>query len=166
MATWWSGAAPTACATTACLPSRPARIRWSATAGSTSPSARPADVRVALPPRSAGWLSRRRPAQVSPTRCPGPCRTGRARRIAQGHGLAGAAGLALSFAGGRVEAELAIDGPLADGDLVAHVGRMIGLTQAVEAFEQHYRDHPQLGPLLARQSGLRVALAATPFEAL
>ncbi|HXE40747.1 MAG TPA: 3-methyladenine DNA glycosylase 2 [Azonexus sp.] len=74
--------------------------------------------------------------------------------------------LALSFAGGRVEAELAIDGPLADGDLAAHVGRMIGLTQAVEAFEQHYRDHPQLGPLLARQSGLRVALAATPFEAL
>lgn len=74
--------------------------------------------------------------------------------------------LALSFAPGRVEAELAIDGPLAYGDLAAHVGRMIGLTQAVETFEQQHRDHPQLGPLLARQSGLRVALAATPFEAL
>lgn len=74
--------------------------------------------------------------------------------------------LTLSFAGGRVAAELAIDWARADGDLAAHVGRMLGLTQAVEAFEQHHRDHPQLGPLLARQAGLRVPLAATPFEAL
>lgn len=74
--------------------------------------------------------------------------------------------LNLSFAPGRVEAELAIDGPAAGGDLAGHVGRMLGLTQAIEVFEQGYRHHPQLGPLLARQSGLRVALAATPFEAL
>ena len=50
--------------------------------------------------------------------------------------------------------------------LAKHVARMLGLTQPVEAFEAQHRQHPQLGPLLARQSGLRVPLAATPFEAL
>ena len=44
--------------------------------------------------------------------------------------------------------------------------RMLGLTQQVEAFERAYRDHPQLGPLIARHPGLRVPLSASPFEAL
>lgn len=50
--------------------------------------------------------------------------------------------------------------------LAGHVTRMLGLTQAVETFEAQYCEHPQLAPLLARQSGLRVPLAGTPFEAL
>lgn len=50
--------------------------------------------------------------------------------------------------------------------LAKHVSRMLGLSQPVEEFEAKHRQHPQIGPLLARQSGLRVPLAATPFEAL
>jgi DNA-3-methyladenine glycosylase II len=43
---------------------------------------------------------------------------------------------------------------------------MLGLSQQVEAFEQRYREHPQLGRLIVRQPGLRVPVTATPFEAL
>ncbi len=51
-------------------------------------------------------------------------------------------------------------------DLEAMVHRMLGLTQAVDAFEQRHRDHPLLGRLIAARPGLRVPLATTPFEAL
>jgi DNA-3-methyladenine glycosylase II len=44
--------------------------------------------------------------------------------------------------------------------------RMLGLTQGIEAFEAHYRDHPQLGALVVRNAGLRIPLSASPFEAL
>ncbi|MET1116250.1 MAG: AlkA N-terminal domain-containing protein [Comamonas sp.] len=44
--------------------------------------------------------------------------------------------------------------------------RMLGLTQNVASFEARWASHPALGPVLARQSGLRVPVAATPFEAL
>ena len=43
---------------------------------------------------------------------------------------------------------------------------MLGLDPPVELFEDQFGRHPQLGPLLARQSGLRVPQAASPFEAL
>lgn len=69
----------------------------------------------------------------------------------------------------QVAAELSIDGPAAAGETFAlenMVRRMLGLTQGVAAFEQTYRAHPQLGPLIAAHMGLRVPLAATPFEAL
>jgi DNA-3-methyladenine glycosylase II len=65
--------------------------------------------------------------------------------------------------------KLALDAPVTavNADALAfHVSRMLGLTQPVEEFEQTYRNHPRIGPLIARQSGLRVPLAATPFEAL
>lgn len=64
---------------------------------------------------------------------------------------------------------MAIDGSPTDSaphSLEYVVRRMLGLTQRIEDFEQAYRDHPQLGPLIARRPGLRVALSATPFEAL
>jgi len=80
-----------------------------------------------------------------------------------------AACLSLSFHPAHVDAELAIDGPstaASEKALTLLVCRMLGLTQRIEVFEQDYRQHPQLGPLIARQSGLRVPLAATPFEAL
>jgi len=80
-----------------------------------------------------------------------------------------AACLSLGFHDAHVEAELAIDGrsPAANEKaLTLLVCRMLGLTQRIEVFEQDYRQHPKLGPLIARQSGLRVPLAATPFEAL
>jgi DNA-3-methyladenine glycosylase II len=67
------------------------------------------------------------------------------------------------------EAELRVDGVLPDSGpetLRAMVHRMLGLAQPVEVFEQTYREHPQLGPLIAGQPGLRVPVTATPFEAL
>ncbi len=50
--------------------------------------------------------------------------------------------------------------------LAGLVRHMLGLDQPVEAFERAHAGHPQLGPLLARNAGLRVPQAATPFEAL
>lgn len=80
-----------------------------------------------------------------------------------------AACLTIRFHARRADAELVVDGSLAGSEsysLKYMVRRMLGLTQQIEDFEQAYRDHPQLGPLIARQTGLRVALTATPFEAL
>jgi DNA-3-methyladenine glycosylase II len=76
--------------------------------------------------------------------------------------------LTLKFDGLLVDAELAIDNPVleSDGSLEALLRRMLGLTQAIEIFEQTYRAHPHLGPLISRHSGLRIPLSATPFEAL
>ena len=46
------------------------------------------------------------------------------------------------------------------------VSRMLGLNQAIEKFEQSFCQHKQLQTLISRQAGLRVPLAASPFEAL
>lgn len=76
--------------------------------------------------------------------------------------------LTLKFDGLLVDAELAIDSPDTepDGSLEALLRRMLGLTQAIETFEQTYQVHPHLGPLIVRHPGLRIPLYATPFEAL
>ena len=77
--------------------------------------------------------------------------------------------LTLRFREHFVETELAIDGPESStsiDELNTMVRRMLGLTQAVDEFEHHHGRHPELGPLIARQRGLRVPLAASPFEAL
>ena len=68
--------------------------------------------------------------------------------------------LTLTFTGDAVDAQLDTEAPATAQALQAHfeamVTRMLGLTQDVDAFEQTHRRHPALGPLLARQSGLRV----------
>ncbi|MCR6632803.1 MAG: hypothetical protein NVV74_23705 [Magnetospirillum sp.] len=76
--------------------------------------------------------------------------------------------LSLAFTGGRVRAELHVDGPAAGAEaaLTSMVRRMLGLDQAVELFEDAYRRHPQLGRLIAQNPGLRLPVAASPFEAL
>ncbi len=75
--------------------------------------------------------------------------------------------LSIVFRAHLAEIELAIDGGSAEpAALAATARRLLGLDQPVEAFEQAHASHRQLAPLLARQSGLRVPLAATPFEAL
>lgn len=77
--------------------------------------------------------------------------------------------LSVRFVAGTANAELAVDGQLPASSEAAFqmmVRRMLGLTQDVEAFERHYRTHPQLGSLIARKPGLRVPITATPFEAL
>jgi DNA-3-methyladenine glycosylase II len=80
-----------------------------------------------------------------------------------------AARLSLRFTPQQVHADLHVDGIAPDSDqalLAAMVGSMLGLPQQVEAFEQCHAQHPQLGALIARHPGLRVPVAATPFEAL
>ena len=77
--------------------------------------------------------------------------------------------LTLRFDDASVVVELAIDGALVnDGQkqMERMARRMLGLTQRIEEFEQDYRAHPQIGALIARNTGLRVPLAATAFEAL
>jgi DNA-3-methyladenine glycosylase II len=77
--------------------------------------------------------------------------------------------LSLRFADGQALAELACDGPAQASDdaaLPRLLRHLLGLNQRIEEFEHAYRRHPQLGPLLAGQPGLRVPQAATPFEAL
>lgn len=64
---------------------------------------------------------------------------------------------------------LLIDGPaatasMADFDALAR--RLLGLRMDVAAFESCHGEHPELGALIQAQSGLRVPMAATPFEAL
>lgn len=58
------------------------------------------------------------------------------------------------------------DAALATQQVMPLVRRMLGLTQDVAALEAQWGEHPLLGPVLQRQTGLRVPLAATPFEAL
>lgn len=77
--------------------------------------------------------------------------------------------LSVLFSVGQVQAHLAVDGGWQDSEqqnFDAMIRRMLGLTQNIDAFERRYVDHPQLGELIARQPGLRVPVAATPFEAL
>lgn len=77
--------------------------------------------------------------------------------------------LSVVFKRGGAQAELAVDGdPSADSQarFKAMAGRMLGLANEVEAFERQYREHPVIGRLIAGQAGLRVPVAATPFEAL
>ncbi|ODT68181.1 MAG: 3-methyladenine DNA glycosylase 2 [Nitrosomonadales bacterium SCN 54-20] len=77
--------------------------------------------------------------------------------------------LSINFEPGLAKASLAIDGKVAEDCqpiFERMVRRMLGLTQRVEIFEEQYRDHPQLGTLIAQQPGLRVPVTATPFEAL
>ncbi len=77
--------------------------------------------------------------------------------------------LSIRFERDRACAELAIDGAVAwkpRAEFEAMIRRMLGLDQPIEQFERRYGRHPELGPLVARQRGLRVPVAATPFEAL
>jgi DNA-3-methyladenine glycosylase II len=77
--------------------------------------------------------------------------------------------LTIRFSAKAANAKLAVDGdgPV-DGRAVfkAMVYRMLGLSQDIDGFENRYRDHPQIGRLIANQPGLRVPVTATPFEAL
>ncbi|WP_043308372.1 DNA-3-methyladenine glycosylase [Pseudomonas sp. ML96] len=76
--------------------------------------------------------------------------------------------LGLRFAAGRVQVSLQVDGDSgADAQALRGLAeRMLGLTQAVQAFETAHADHPQIGRLLLTNPGLRVPQSATPFEAL
>lgn len=77
--------------------------------------------------------------------------------------------LSVRFEPGVATAALVIDGKAPEDShplFERMVRRMLGLTQGIELFEEQYREHPQLGVLIARQRGLRIPATATPFEAL
>lgn len=77
--------------------------------------------------------------------------------------------LAVRFVPSQAQVELHVAGRLRrqdDDDLQGLAHRLLGLTQPIEDFEQRYRQHQQLGRLIAARPGLRVAMCATPFEAL
>jgi len=75
--------------------------------------------------------------------------------------------LRIRFLPRQVEAELDVDGPEPEPAACERLARrMLGLEQEIDAFEQRCAEHPQLGRLVARRSGLRVPLAANPYEAL
>ncbi|MDC9592749.1 DNA-3-methyladenine glycosylase family protein [Xenorhabdus sp. IM139775] len=78
--------------------------------------------------------------------------------------------LTITLEKGRATIRLDIDGDKvgssrheALSELASH---MLGLKQPVEIFEFRYQDHPVIGALVRRQTGLRIYQSATPFEAL
>lgn len=79
--------------------------------------------------------------------------------------------LVVQWQGTQVQATLHGSHPSASGssaqsDLQAMLQRMLGLAYPPSALEAAYGQHAELGPLLARQRGLHVPAAPTPFEAL
>lgn len=76
--------------------------------------------------------------------------------------------LTIAFNGTIAHAELDVDGPSQTDKTTFEVmvHRLLGLSQNIEAFENGYRDHPQIGVLIAQNPGLRVPVTTTPFEAL
>lgn len=77
--------------------------------------------------------------------------------------------LTIEFNRSHADVKLALDGvaEMSDaGILLDKVKRMLGLMQAIEDFEEHYRQHPQLGILISSQSGLRIPMTVSIFEAL
>jgi DNA-3-methyladenine glycosylase II len=77
--------------------------------------------------------------------------------------------IGVRFGARHAAVELVVDGvdSVADADAARRMARrMLGLQQAVDDFEAPYRGHPELGPLIAANPGLRVPLLATPFEAI
>ncbi|MBI6547512.1 DNA-3-methyladenine glycosylase family protein [Xenorhabdus lircayensis] len=77
--------------------------------------------------------------------------------------------LTIAIENNRAQIQLDIDG---DEAFYSHealstlASHMLGLKQPVEMFESIYQDHPVIGELITRQTGLRIYQSATPFEAL
>ncbi|MBS0423480.1 MAG: DNA-3-methyladenine glycosylase 2 family protein [Proteobacteria bacterium] len=77
--------------------------------------------------------------------------------------------LTIRFLPLAAEIELSIDHSLAIlgvEEVSAQAVRILGLNQPIDVFEDSVGQHPQLGRLINKQSGLRVPVAPTVFEAL
>jgi DNA-3-methyladenine glycosylase II len=73
------------------------------------------------------------------------------------------------FKGAQARCTLSVDAPglvALNAALDDIARRLLGLRMDTASFEDTHGSHPELGPLIAAQSGLRVPMAATPFEAL
>ncbi len=76
--------------------------------------------------------------------------------------------LQVDFEDRSARVEVQLGSALGNGDAEALTGlcqSLLGLTQPVEAFETAHGEHPDVGRLIRARPGLRVAQAATPFEA-
>lgn len=51
-------------------------------------------------------------------------------------------------------------------DANALIRHILGLNQAIEPFEQRYASHPVIGRMVTAQSGLRVPVSVSPYEAV
>ncbi|MFZ1851526.1 MAG: AlkA N-terminal domain-containing protein [Nitrosomonas sp.] len=77
--------------------------------------------------------------------------------------------LSIDFQSTHAQATLQIDGSLSSGDadlFSQHIQRMLGLTQAIEEFEQRFGNDPQLGKVLQKQANLRIPTTFSFFEAI
>lgn len=78
--------------------------------------------------------------------------------------------LSISLQAGLARIDLQIDDaqpcPEDAPVLIALARRMLGLTQDIEQFEAAHGTHPVVGTMIRQQSGLRVPVCASPFEAL
>ncbi|CDG18502.1 DNA-3-methyladenine glycosylase family protein [Xenorhabdus doucetiae] len=78
--------------------------------------------------------------------------------------------LTITIGKNRAKIQLDIDGDNVCASpheaLSALASHMLGLKQPVDIFESCYQDHPVIGELVSRQTGLRIYQSATPFEAL
>ncbi|WP_218816217.1 DNA-3-methyladenine glycosylase 2 [Methylobacillus rhizosphaerae] len=78
--------------------------------------------------------------------------------------------LTIMFSGFQAHVQLHTDGATdSPGDaqaLETMARHMLELTQPIEPFEAAHGDHPLIGDILVQQSGLLVAVCASPFEAL
>lgn len=77
--------------------------------------------------------------------------------------------LTVCFRPGKAETSISIDGTVPQG-LKKHIEpmlrRMLGLSQDIDKFERQFKNDSQLGGLISKQTGLRVPMSPTPFEAL
>ncbi len=87
------------------------------------------------------------------------------RKAMRWQGLA----IELTLRFGRSSAQAVVSGPVTDADRPAlrnMVKRMLGLDQDIEAFEAKHAAHPELGPVIRHNTGLRIPQTPTAFEAL
>lgn len=77
--------------------------------------------------------------------------------------------LSLKFINGQVSYSLQIDDArdvIGLNEVTTLIRHMLGFNQAIEEFEQTYANHPFIGAMVRAQSGLRVPVSLSPYEAL
>lgn len=77
--------------------------------------------------------------------------------------------LSLKFINGQVSYSLLVDDArdaIDFNEVTTLIRHMLGFNQAIAQFEQAYADHPFIGAMVRAQSGLRVPVSVSPYEAL
>lgn len=77
--------------------------------------------------------------------------------------------LSLKFINDQVSYSLQIDDArdaIGINEVTTLIRHMLGFNQAIAEFEQAYADHPFIGAMVRAQSGLRVPVSVSPYEAL